>query len=151
DPEAPRLAEIFRQSPLGRRAARAVTAEREFDFLMALEDLVIRGQIDLWFEADGAIEGVDYKTDDVTAADAHARARDYAMQLRLYAIAIERIAGRAPSRAWLHFLRPDAVIEVDLSPSLIESPEQLVRDFQEAQSNLEFVLNEGEHCRRCRF
>jgi ATP-dependent exoDNAse (exonuclease V) beta subunit len=151
DLEAQRLAEVFRQSPLGRRTSRATRAEREFDFLMAIEDLVIRGQIDLWFEADGAIEVVDYKTDDITASEAHGRARDYAMQLRLYAMAVERLAGRAPSRAWLHFLRPNVAIEVDLSPSLIESPEQLVRDFQEAQSNLEFPLNEGPRCRRCQF
>src|SRR5262249_50548014 len=45
DPEAQRLAGVFRQSPLGRRAAKANRIEREFDFLMAVDDLVIRGQI----------------------------------------------------------------------------------------------------------
>jgi CRISPR/Cas system-associated exonuclease Cas4 (RecB family) len=66
-------------------------------------------------------------------------------------MAVERVAGRPPDRAWLHFLRPDKVIEVDLTPSLLESPEQMVRDFQEAQSRLEFPLNEGERCKRCPF
>jgi hypothetical protein len=51
----------------------------------------------------------------------------------------------------LHFLRPNTVVEVDLMPSLLESPEQIVRDFQDAQEKMEFGLNEGEHCRRCRF
>jgi ATP-dependent exoDNAse (exonuclease V) beta subunit len=149
--EALRLAEVFRQSALGKRAARATRIEREFDFLMAVEDLVIRGQVDLWFEENGELVVVDYKTDAVNAAEAAVRARDYALQLRLYAMAIERLAGRAPDRAWLYFLRPNVAVEVDLTPSLIESPEQIVRDFQEAQSKLLFPMNEGEHCRRCPF
>ena len=87
----------------------------------------------------------------MTAVEAHRRAQDYGLQLRLYAMAVERIAGRAPDSAWLHFLRPNKVIRVDLRPSLLESPEQTVRDFQEAQSRLEFPLNEGERCKRCPF
>ena len=118
---------------------------------MAVEDLVIRGQVDLWFEEGGELVVVDYKTDDVTAAEAHHRARDYALQLRLYALAVERVAGRAPDRAFVHFLRPNTLVEVDLTPTLIESPEQTVRDFQEAQSKLDFPLIEGEHCKRCAF
>jgi ATP-dependent exoDNAse (exonuclease V) beta subunit len=151
DEEALRLAGVFRQSPLGRRVARASRVEREFDFLMAVEDLVISGQVDLWFEEGGELVIVDYKTDSVTAAEAHQRAQDYALQLRVYALAVERFAGRAPDRAWLHFLRPNTVVEVDLTPSLLERPEQIVRDFEEAQSKLEFPLNEGERCHRCQF
>jgi CRISPR/Cas system-associated exonuclease Cas4 (RecB family) len=118
---------------------------------MALDDLVIRGQIDLWFEEGRELVVADYKTDDVSAAEAQHRARDYELQLRLYALALERVAGRAPGRAWLHFLRPNTLVEVDLTPSLIESPEQTVRDFQEAQTTLDFPLSEGEHCQRCQF
>jgi ATP-dependent exoDNAse (exonuclease V) beta subunit len=151
DEEALRLAGVFRQSTLGRRLERASRVEREFDFLMAVEDLVIRGQVDLWFEEEGELVIVDYKTDSVNAREAHQRARDHALQLRLYALAVERFAGRAPDRAWLCFLRPNTVVEVDLTPSLLERPEQIVRDFQEAQSKLEFPLNEGERCRRCQF
>jgi CRISPR/Cas system-associated exonuclease Cas4 (RecB family) len=151
DEEAVRLAAVFRHSALGRRLERASRIEREFDFLMAMEDLVIRGQVDLWFEEGGELVIVDYKTDSVTAAEAHRRAPDYALQLRLYALAVERFAGRAPDHAWLYFLRPNTVVEVDLTPSLLERPEQIVRDFEEAQSKLEFPLREGERCRRCQF
>jgi ATP-dependent exoDNAse (exonuclease V) beta subunit len=150
-PDAVRLAGVFQQSALGKRAARAGRVEREFDFLMAVDDLVIRGQIDLWFEENGELVVVDYKTDDVSAAEAPLRARDYALQLRLYAMAIERTAGRIPDRGWIHFLRPNLAIEIDLTPSLIESPEQTVRDFQEAQSNLQFPMVEAEHCKRCAY
>jgi ATP-dependent exoDNAse (exonuclease V) beta subunit len=151
DREALRLAEVFRQSPLGRRVAQATRVEREFDFLMSIEDLVIRGQIDLWFEEGGQLTIVDYKTDSVTAAEARHRAQDYLVQLKLYALAVERVAGRPPDHAWLHFLRPDKAIEVDLAPSLLGSPQQIVREFQEAQSKQEFPMNIGEHCRRCQF
>ncbi|MGD0499902.1 MAG: UvrD-helicase domain-containing protein [Bryobacteraceae bacterium] len=151
DPEAARLADVFRQSPLGRRAARARRLEREFDFVISIEDLVVRGQIDLWFEENGELVLVDYKTDDVTRAQAHERARDYGLQLRLYAMAVERIAGRPPDRAWLCFLKPDLAVESDLALSLLDSPEQVVRDFQEAQDKLDFPMREGERCARCPF
>jgi ATP-dependent helicase/nuclease subunit A len=151
DPEAVRLAEVFRRSPLGQRAERATRAEREFNFFMAVEELVIHGTIDLWFEERGEIVIVDYKTDAVSGQEAHRKAEDYAIQLRLYAMALERFAGRPVHRAYLHFLRPNTMVEVDLTPSLLDSPEQVVREFQEAQERLEFDLKESEQCRRCRF
>ena len=151
DPEALRLAEVFRKGALGRRLDRATRAEREFDFLMAMEDLVIHGQIDLWFEEGGELVIVDYKTDAVNGVEAHARAADYAVQLRLYAAALEKATGRMADRAYLHFLRPNTLVEVDLTPSLLESPEQIVRDFQDAQESMSFELREGPHCRRCQF
>jgi ATP-dependent exoDNAse (exonuclease V) beta subunit len=150
-PEAVRLADVFRRSQLGKRAAAAARKKREFDFVMAVEDVVVRGQIDLWFEEGGELAIVDYKTDAVSGVEAHQRAADYSLQVRLYAMAVERIAGRAPDRAWLHFLRPDKIIAVDLAPSLLESPEGIVRDFRDAQERGEFPLNEGPHCKRCAF
>jgi ATP-dependent helicase/nuclease subunit A len=151
DPRARAMAETFRQSRLGRRAACATLAEREFALVMAVEGLVLRGQIDLWFEEGGETVIVDYKTDAVSALEAHQRAGDYTIQLRLYALALERMTGRATDRAWLYFLRPNTTIAVDLAPSLLDSPEQVVREFQEAQAKLEFPLREGPHCARCPF
>jgi hypothetical protein len=43
------------------------------------------------------------------------------------------------------------MVEVDVTPSLLESPEDTVRDFIAAQSNGEFPLREGPHCHRCPF
>jgi ATP-dependent helicase/nuclease subunit A len=142
-PDAVRLADVFRRSSLAQRALRATRVEREFDFVLAVEDVVVHGQIDLWFEEAGQLIVVDYKTDHVTGPEAYRRAGEYAPQLRLYALAIERIAGRAPNAAYLHFLRPDKVIEVDLGPSLLESPEQLVRDFRDAQERERCAFDHG--------
>jgi ATP-dependent exoDNAse (exonuclease V) beta subunit len=150
DPEAIKLADLFRRSALGRRAAAATTIEREFDFLMEVENLVLRGQIDLWFEERGKTVLVDYKTDRVNAAEAPARAKQYTLQLRLYALALERLTGRMPDEAYIYFLRPNVAVPVDLRPSLFDSPEATVREFREAQERLHFPLHEGEHCRTCR-
>ena len=147
--EAQKLAGAFHASELGRRAARATRIEREFDFLMAIEDVVLRGQIDLWFEDAGGLVLVDYKTDEVRARDTAARAHFYAPQLRLYALALERMVGRPPAEAYLYFLRPDVAVPVSLERSLIDNPEALVRDFREAQSSVTFPLREGDHCTRC--
>jgi CRISPR/Cas system-associated exonuclease Cas4 (RecB family) len=151
DREAVRLAAVFRQSALGQRAARAVRAEREFDFVLAIEDLIVHGSVDLWFEEGGEIVIVDYKTDAVKPAEARQRADEYALQLRVYAMAVERVAGRAPRSAWLHFLRPDVLVPVDLTPSLLDSPEAIARELVRAQETLEFPLHEGPQCRRCPF
>ena len=87
--EAMELAARFTASDLGRRAAIAARIEREFDFLFSIEDVVLRGQIDLWFEEAGELIVVDYKTDREERS-----AQQYALQLRLYALALEQYAGR---------------------------------------------------------
>ncbi len=145
DHEALRLAgSLPRRARWDGARRRPAAVEREFDFLMAVDDLVIRGQVDLWFEEGGELAIVDYKTDAVTAGGSPppgAGLRAAISALRHGRGAFRR-AARA-DRAWLHFLRPNTVVEVDLAPSLLESPEQIVRDFEEAQSKLEFQLNEG--------
>jgi CRISPR/Cas system-associated exonuclease Cas4 (RecB family) len=116
---------------------------------MEVENLVLRGQIDLWFDDGGKMVLVDYKTDRVGAAQAPARAEQYALQLRLYALALERLNGRPPDEAYIYFLRPNTAVPVDLRPSLFDAPEAAVREFREAQERLHFPLHEGEHCRAC--
>ena len=97
--EALELAGRFHASDLGRRAASTLLVEREFDFLFALDDIIVSGQIDLWFEDRGKLVLVDYKTDDIDAAQAAERAASYALQLQLYAMALENSpAGRRTKR-----------------------------------------------------
>ena len=102
------LADKFRNSELGERAQRASRIEHEFDFSFAVEDIVLRGQIDLWFEEGGELILVDYKTDREESPES------YALQLRLYALALEQYVGRRPDRAVLFYLRSERPIEVDL-------------------------------------
>jgi len=144
--EAMELARQFEASALGQRAARAERIEREFDFMLAIEDVVLRGQIDLWFEEAGELVVIDYKTDRDQSA-----LGEYGLQLRLYALALERYAGRVPDRAALCFLRSGEVREVSLRPEDLEAARESVRALSHAQDRLEFTMKVGEQCRRCWF
>jgi ATP-dependent exoDNAse (exonuclease V) beta subunit len=140
------LSERFTASELGQRAARASRIEREFDFLFYVEDVVLRGQIDLWFEEAGDLTLVDYKTDrDETSSDA------YSLQLRLYALALERYAGRLPDRAVLFYLRPNKAIEVKIDDENLQQAREIVKLFKDAQEMSNFPLRPGIQCQRCPF
>ena len=147
--EALDLVQRFQASELGQRVSRASRVEREFDFVMAIEDVVLRGQIDLWFEEGGELLLLDYKTDNVRPEDTASRAAAYALQLRLYALALERIIGRMPSRVYACFLRLGQTIPIAMDKPFLEETKDLVRLFREAQSSLRFDLREGEQCGRC--
>jgi ATP-dependent exoDNAse (exonuclease V) beta subunit len=144
--EAGELVSRFRSSGLGRRVESASRLEREFDFLFETDDVIIRGQIDLWFEEGGELVLVDYKTDrDESGAAA------YALQLRLYALALERYAGRRPDRAVLYYLRPDRMVDITLTEEDLEAARKAVRQLRDAQDQLKFPLKVGEQCRKCVF
>jgi CRISPR/Cas system-associated exonuclease Cas4 (RecB family) len=152
-PEVAGLVRTFEQSELGLRAGRASRLEREFDFLFYLPelDVLVSGQIDLWFEEGGEIVLVDYKTDrDESSSDG------YALQLRLYALALERHCGRRADRACLFYLRTGNQVDVKLDgismdDGVLDAARDTVRRLRDAQESREFPLNEGDRCRRCAF
>jgi ATP-dependent helicase/nuclease subunit A len=143
--EAEALVRGFRESELGRRAERASRVEREFDFLLHVEDVVLRGQIDFWFEEAGELVLVDYKTDREESPE------QYALQLRLYALALGVYAGRIPDRAVLYYLRSNREVEIDLSEGELKKARDGVGEFRAAQEAMEFPLRVGERCGRCEF
>jgi ATP-dependent exoDNAse (exonuclease V) beta subunit len=143
------LADRFLTSSLGKQALRATRKQHEHDFLIAIDGLVLRGQIDLWFEHNRDLILVDYKTDQLRRPIDPRRVHAYGLQLQLYAIALERIAGRPVTRAYLHFLRPNELVEIDLSPLELNAAREYVRSFIAAQGSLEYPLNPGDHCFRC--
>jgi ATP-dependent exoDNAse (exonuclease V) beta subunit len=151
DPGAVSLAARFHASELGRDATRAEKVEREFDFVMEMHNVVLRGQIDLWFERKGKITIVDYKTDQVTLPIDENRRQAYALQLQIYALAIQKLTGRLPDHAWLYFLRPDHPLEIDLSPLQLAAAREAVLDLRDAQDTGRFPLREGAQCTRCEF
>src|SRR5690606_8023726 len=91
---------------------------------------------------------LDYKTDRVSAREARERARRYGLQLQLYALAL---AGRGEpvDRAVLHFLRPDEVVEVDLSETTLREARRRAAALFNAQERLDFPLEVGDHCWSC--
>jgi ATP-dependent exoDNAse (exonuclease V) beta subunit len=108
------------KSPRGRELAKAAAVHRELEFLLAWtagsreqgagsreNSLLVRGFIDcLYRDAGGGWHLVDYKTNDVTAAKCVQEAKQYEMQLYVYAMAAERSLGVAPVELAIHFLRP---------------------------------------------
>jgi ATP-dependent exoDNAse (exonuclease V) beta subunit len=140
------LSQRFHASDLGQRAAQAQRVEREFDFQFAIDDIILRGQIDLWFEEAGELVLVDYKTDrDESGFET------YALQLRLYALALKHYTGRIPGRAVLFYPRTGRTLEISLAPADLEEARSAVRSFRSAQDLLEFRMKVGEQCGRCSF
>ena len=119
--------------------------EQEFDFMFAVEDVVLRGQIDLWYEQDGELVLVDFKTDRVEEPES------YALQLRFYALALERYLGRLPDRAVLFYLRSGRAAEVSLAINDLKLAVKTLWGLLNGQKNTLFPLQEGEHCFRCEF
>jgi len=149
--QALELAAAFKSSGLGRRAAAAARCEREFPFMMTVGDVIVQGRIDLWFEEGGELVVVDYKTGRVEKDEIRERAAEYAVQMRLYALAVERYAGRLPNRACLYFLRPGITAQVSLEQDALHAALDAVRSLAAAQNTMEFPLCEGAHCFRCGF
>lgn len=89
----------FVQSDTGRRVANAVncgSARREQPFVFEYEGQLIQGIIDLYFEEDGELVIVDYKTDRVMKGKAGEKelVKRYAIQLDYYAKALAQLTGK---------------------------------------------------------
>lgn len=140
--DSPEALEIASRFPMPDHASRL---EQEFDFLFAVEDIVLGGQIDLWYEQDGELVVVDYKTDREEDPERHA------LQMRIYALALERYLGRLPDRAVLFYLRARRAVDITLSSKDVESAKNAVSEFFNAQKTMRFSLQEGDQCRRCAF
>ena len=108
--------ERFRCSDLGKRmkaAALRGQLHREQPFLMQLpaaealagwpsdETVQVQGIIDAWFEEEGRVILVDYKTDRVWD-DGNMLAEKYRPQLALYSMAMDRGQGRRPEEIWIY-------------------------------------------------
>ena len=149
DGEAQRLADVFFDSDLGQRTARAHRVLREHGVLFPVGEHLLRGQIDLWFEDGEEHVLLDYKTDEVDEGEAVERAKDYSLQIQLYALAMRQAEGRLPSRGVLYFLRPNAAVDVDLSDTALGEAQKTVERLFNAQSTVQFPIAVGPHCLRC--
>ncbi|HYO83668.1 MAG TPA: UvrD-helicase domain-containing protein [Bryobacteraceae bacterium] len=147
-PQAAALADRFRTSPLGKKAVNAASAEREWDFVAEVAGTVLRGQVDLWFMSGRDLVVVDYKTDRNPGEEA---VYEYSLQVQIYALVLATYTGRQVNRAVLHFLSPDRVVDVDLTPLALGGAREAIHRFREAQERGQFPLREGAHCRTCEF
>ncbi len=112
--EAIRLIENFLQSPRAATLSRATQLHREVEFLLPwpfdqqpYEGRYLHGYIDCLYQDDsGDWHILDYKSNQVAAAEVPQTAERYAMQMFVYSLACEQALGVAPVESVLHFLRP---------------------------------------------
>ena len=76
------------------------------------EFIVVQGAIDLAVLLPKEIWIVDFKTDQVAGNALAEKAREYSVQLRLYALALTEIYRKPVTRCWLHFLHPGETRQV---------------------------------------
>ncbi|MBC7927470.1 MAG: UvrD-helicase domain-containing protein [Bryobacteraceae bacterium] len=145
--ESVELAARFRTTTIAKKLSRAKIVEHEWDFVFETGGLVLRGQVDLWFECDRQIYLVDYKTDRRPSVGV----AGHSLQLRLYALALESALKRLPEKGVLCFLRSDLEEEVDLSPLALNEALEVVYSFQLAQQSGEFTVKPGNACLSCAF
>ena len=112
----PALIRALFRSDIGRRVLGAEKVWRELRFSLlagaerffavpAGEQVLLQGVVDCCILEHGALTVVDYKTDYVTADTLDAKAAEYAPQIRVYAMALERLLGYPVREGVLYFLR----------------------------------------------
>jgi ATP-dependent exoDNAse (exonuclease V) beta subunit len=148
--QARRLAQAFEDHELGARVHQATQIEREREILFPVGSAprLLRGIIDLHFVDDHGAVLVDYKTDRVNEAEAAAKAEEYALQMRLYALALE-LEGKKPQKAVLFFLRLGKAVDVSLDAQSLTDAVRQVEELFLAQESQTFPLKIAAHCRRC--
>ena len=103
----------FLSSEPYKRLQCATVLGREVPFVMPLgEEQIMEGVIDLIYRLDDRICIADYKTDDVTAEEAQARADRYRSQAEIYSRAVASALGLSSLSFQFIFLRPGIAVEV---------------------------------------
>ena len=81
--------------------------------LLDEETVLIQGVIDMYFEENGKVVLVDYKTDRVSGSNAEKILRDhYTIQLELYSEALERALGMEVSEKLIYSFTLDKAVNV---------------------------------------
>ena len=107
----------FLQSPLCARIRTGKQVEREYRFsllqsaetfvpgAMAGDEILLQGVVDCFFEEDGALVVVDFKTDRTAPGALAERAEHYRAQLDAYSLALSQVIGLPVKEKVLYFLR----------------------------------------------
>jgi ATP-dependent helicase/nuclease subunit A len=107
------LMSSFLSSEFYGRLQRAEILGREIPFITSWQEgQVMEGVIDLMYRLDGRLWIADYKTDQIEAGEAQARAQYYAQQAEVYRAAAARCLGGEAASFECVFLRPGVRIEL---------------------------------------
>ena len=112
----------FFQSSLGQTLRTAEHVQREFKFSIladgrelgfadADETILLQGVVDAFWEIDGKITVLDFKTDYVPKGKLQEKATLYKGQMETYAYALEKILGKPVSTVLLYFFSAGKSVE----------------------------------------
>lgn len=110
----------FFDSDLGKRLKAARQFEREFDFYMQVSaeeigsradgKVLVQGIADCFFEEDGELVLIDYKTDRVSSEKCAARAEMYRVQMNYYSKGLSDVLGKRVKERYIYFLNCSTVV-----------------------------------------
>lgn len=124
----PKKLAAFLNSDLGLRMKEAYindALEREASFTVILDskdpgfefidsDVLLQGIIDAYFNEGNELVIVDYKTDYLPDGDLNFLIEKYAMQLKCYKYALEKITGKSVKEVWIYSLYSDKAVKVEV-------------------------------------
>ena len=107
------------ESDIGKRLLKAENVKREFRFSLLRpaesffpgggeDNILLQGVVDCFFEEDGELVVIDFKTDYVTMDTLEEKTNYYAPQIAEYSEALERITGKRVKERVLYFFALDA-------------------------------------------
>jgi len=113
----------FFKSDIGKRVLGADNTRREFKFSMLYpaekffegggdDEILLQGVVDCYFEENGMLTVLDFKTDYVTAENIGENATYYAPQLNAYAEALEKMTGKKVREKVIYFFYLDEAYAV---------------------------------------
>ncbi|MEW6203335.1 MAG: UvrD-helicase domain-containing protein [bacterium] len=106
----------FLNSELGHRVF-SRGAKREFPFLLKVKDWTVAGKVDALFLDNGLWHIVDYKTDEIDAAQIPEKAKGYHLQLKIYALAVMKLLPAVKEiRGMFYFVEPERASELERFP-----------------------------------
>ena len=108
----------FFAADIGKRITKADFVKREFRFILLSpaerfyrgggeDKILLQGMVDCFFEENGQLTVIDFKTDYVTAQTVDEKKEQYTPQLAIYSEALERITGKPVKERVIHFFSID--------------------------------------------
>jgi ATP-dependent helicase/nuclease subunit A len=114
----------FFGSDIGKRALKAENIKREFKFSLLCpaeefypgggnDKILLQGVVDCFFEEDGELVVIDFKTDHVSIDTLQEKTNYYAPQLNAYSKALERITGKHVKERIIYYFALDKYVLVE--------------------------------------
>ncbi|MDE6635935.1 MAG: PD-(D/E)XK nuclease family protein, partial [Lachnospiraceae bacterium] len=109
---------LYREQPF----VMGVPAEMVYPGSESVETIIVQGIIDAFFEEDGGIVLLDYKTDRLLYGEEEKLTGRYTAQMECYAMAIEKALGKPVREAVLYSFSLGKPVSVDLNTHNLRNP-----------------------------